>query len=160
MSSKALTDSDIARFWNEFSPQIQEVLAAAEDRETWVYQRHDLPELFDAIQTSLPDVVQIPPSPEQTSILNDLISCLASVPFRECIAALAYLERNSLKESLSSDEVGTGTAAFMVANRICLSRSGDVASARIVRDRVQFLVKVGFQISSFKSSAEEVASYA
>lgn len=160
MASKNLTQSDISRFWNEFSPQIQEVLAAAEDRETWVYQRDDLPELFDTIESALPGVIEIPPSPQQTQVLHDLITCLGSVPFRECIAALAYLERESLSDSLDQAEVGIGTATFMVSNRICLSRDGDVSSAKIVRDRVQFLVKIGFQLSSFRSSAEEVASYA
>jgi len=160
VASKTLSKSDITRFWNDFSPQIQEVLASAEERETWVYQREELPELFDSIESSLPGVVQIPPSPEQTDVFRDLISCLASVPFRECIAALAFLEKDSLQKSLAENEVGAGTACFMVANRICLTRDGDISSAKVVRDRVQFMVKVGFQLSSFVRSAEEVSEYA
>jgi hypothetical protein len=73
---------------------------------------------------------------------------------------LAFLEKDSLQRSLAENEVGSGTACFMVANRICLTRDGDVSSAKVVRDRVQFMVKVGFQLSSFVRSAEEVSEYA
>lgn len=160
MSAQKLTSSDISRFWDGFSPQIQEVLSGAEERESWVYSRSELPELFDSIEEALPEVVSIPPSQQQTEIFQDLISLLASVPFRECIGALAFLERDSLKGELNSDQVGIGTACFIVANRMCLSRQGDVGAAKVVRDRVRYLVKIGYQLSTFARSAEEVSSYA
>jgi hypothetical protein len=160
VATQRLSGSDISRFWNGFSPQIQEVLSGAEERETWVYTREELPELFNSIDSALPDVVTVPPSPEQTEILQDLISLLASVPFRECIAALAYLEKDSLEKNLNENQVGIGTGCFIVANRMCLARHGDVGSAKIVRDRVRYMVKIGFQLSAFAKSAEEVLNYA
>jgi hypothetical protein len=159
VATQKLSSSDISRFWNGFSPQIQEVLSGAEERETWIYTRDELPELFNNIESALPDVVTVPPSQEQTEIFQDLISLLASVPFRECMAALAYLERDSLMKNLDENQVGLGTGCFIIANRMCLARQGDVSAARVVRDRVRYMVKIGFQLSAFAKSAEEVSSY-
>lgn len=160
MTSKSLSSSDISRFWDGFTPQIQEVLSSAEEREPWVYTRAELPELFSSIEQSLPAVITLPPSKEQTEIFQALISLLASVPFRECIAALAFLERDSLGQAIKENQVGAGTGCFLIANRMCLARDGDFTSARIVRDRVRYLVKVGYQLSTFAKSAEEVSGYA
>ncbi|WP_138437887.1 hypothetical protein [Marinobacter shengliensis] len=160
MATGKLSKSDISRFWEGFTPQIQEVLSGAEERESWIYTRDELPELFASIEESLPQVVTIPPSPEQTEVFEGLISLLSSVPFRECIAALAFLERDSIEKDLGSNQVGAGTACFMIACRICIARKGDVSAARVVRDRVRYMVKVGFQLSSLVRSAEEVSQYA
>ncbi len=159
MTGAKLSDSEISRFWEGFTPQIQEVLVDAEDREIWTFTRTELPELFEGIEESLPDVVTVPPSVEQTVLFKNLISLLASVPFRDCIAALAYLEKSSLASEMDKNQVGSGTACFMIANRICLNRDGNTTAAKIVRDRVRYLVKLGFQLSMFARSADEVANH-
>ncbi len=86
---------DNKRFWEAFDPNISEVLSWFEERENWTLQVKDAPECFKKME-GVVDSITVSNSqgylPSYHIWMDGLIMSLASLPFRECIHILAFLD--------------------------------------------------------------------
>lgn len=131
-------------FWASFHPDIRALLSETESRETWTYSYDELPGLFTTLAGALPRVVEQPLDDASRSVVRTLIPLLASMPFRQCMAGLAWLDARADPEG---DE-GWGVVCYVEAANIeagsapVLEGDGAIAPyARIVVERVRMLIR-------------------
>ncbi|MCF2901870.1 hypothetical protein L1267_15950 [Pseudoalteromonas sp. OFAV1] len=102
-------------FWENLSPDIRTFLDSLEERETWTYQVKEFESLFLSMAGALPKIIQLPLSEEHKSLVQKLIPVLVSMPLRQCISAIAYLDKYGQSDS---NPVGWGILCFIEAKNI------------------------------------------
>lgn len=126
-------------FWSGLDPDIRSFLDAFEAGEDWTYEFEELPELFLKISDALPRVAELPPSKESQKVLRELILILASMPMRQCVSALAWLDSNIVEET----DVGWGVICYMEAADIFRHKDNDeiFLQAKIIHERIQVMLR-------------------
>lgn len=126
-------------FWRDISPDIREAMEMFEAGEDWTYDYDEFPELFIATARLLPGVLEIPVNDEHKKLLTSLIPLLSSMPFRQSIAALSWIDNHD------DGGPGWGAACFAEATKIVnAGPSSDeslYAHAKIICERIKTLVK-------------------
>lgn len=100
-------------FWKAMTPDVRGVLDSLESRETWTYKMNEFSNLFSTLANALPDIVQLPLAKEHQSVVHNLIPVLLSMPLRQCLSAIAYLDRYG---STDKNPVGWGVVCYLEAS--------------------------------------------
>ncbi len=147
-----LTNGAQDQFWSSVSPDIREALELFENGEDWTYEYDEFPELFIATANMLPDVLELPVKNGNKEILINLIPLLSSMPFRQAIAALAWIDNQEL------DGPGWGAACFAEATKITNQGPGEdnpvYLHAKMLCDRVKTLVRFNMVSTLFLNNKE------
>lgn len=146
ISVNLFTQSGQDEFWSAVKPDIREALELFEHGETWTFHYDELPDLFTEMARALPSIVTLPLSDAHRAILRNLIPLLSTMPFRQCVFAIAWLDGHAEGD----DNPGWGVASYAEAVNICNKESTETnpiyAHAKVVRDRVRILMR--FKISA------------
>lgn len=146
-SSKIFEPSFQSSYWSSLDPDLRIFLDDFEMRESWTYDYNELPGLFTDIAKALPKIANINTDEHSENILNELYPILASMPFRLCITAISWLDRNVSDQS----EYGWGVVVFMEAARISekQDKSPFTLSARMVYERIRIILVTRLAIKIF-----------
>lgn len=101
MSSKdksILSPVSQKEFWSELRPDLSDFLDMNEEKESWTYKYNEVPDLFLSLSAALPKVASLPPTGEAKGIIEDLIPILSSLPMRESISAIMWMDRAIINE--------------------------------------------------------------
>lgn len=126
-------------FWGCLDPDVRNFLDSFEIKESWTYEYNELPDMFAQISKALPKVVELPPSKETKNLLHDLIPLLSSMPLRQCVSAIAWLDGHIQSEG----EVGWGVVCYIEAANIYRAKSNDelFLQSKIVYERIQIMLR-------------------
>lgn len=100
-------------FWAEMHPDNRACYEMFESKESWTYQFEELPELFLKTSDALPKVAQLPIESKNQQVLVQLIPLLASMPLRQCLFAVHWLN-----EKVIDSPIGWGTLCYLEAVNI------------------------------------------
>jgi hypothetical protein len=100
-------------FWKAMTPDVRGFLDALEKKETWTYTINEFGNLFSILANALPDIVQLPLAKEHQSVVHKLIPVLLAMPLRQCLSAVAYLDRYG---STEKNPVGWGVVCYLEAS--------------------------------------------
>lgn len=100
-------------FWETMQPDARACLDMFETKERWSYQYSEFPELFVKMAEALPKVAEQPVDDDSQSILIKLIPLLASMPFRQCIFAIHWMN-----QQVSESPIGWGALCYLEAVNI------------------------------------------
>ncbi len=126
-------------FWQGLDPDMRLFLDVQEAKETWTHKFEDIPELFNKISGALPRFISYPLKTETKPIIRDLIPLLASMPLRQCVSAIAWLDNNIENEG----EAGWGLITFIEASEIYNESPNDehYLYAKIIHERVTVMLR-------------------
>lgn len=126
-------------FWGSLDPDIRSFLDSFEAGEDWTYEFDELPALFIKVSEALPKVAELPPSKKSQGVLRELILLLASMPMRQCVSALAWLDSRVGNET----DVGWGVVCYMEAADIFRHNESDeiYLQAKIIHERIQVMLR-------------------
>lgn len=110
-------------FWENLSPDIRVFLDSLEQKETWTYKVEEFEELFLDMTNALPKIIHLPLSEEHEKLVHQLLPVLVSMPLRQCISAVAYLDKHGANESNS---VGWGVVCFLEAKHISTEKDNEL----------------------------------
>lgn len=82
-------------FWSNLDPDIQRFLDEFEGREDWTYGYEEFPSMFIETAKMLPEVLTLPIDKNAKMIVHMLMPILSSMPLRQSISAIAWLDSNS-----------------------------------------------------------------
>ncbi len=99
-------------FWEAMTPDVRQFLDQLEDKETWTYTLNEFESLFKTLAKALPDIVELPLEEEHQSIIHKLIPVLLSMPLRQCISAVAYLDKFG---GTAKNPIGWGVVCYLEA---------------------------------------------
>jgi len=99
-------------FWKAMTPDVRCFLDSLEEKENWTYKVGEFSYLFDALASALPDIVQLPLTKEHQDVIHNLIPVLLSMPLRQCLSAVAYLDRYGCTKD---NPVGWGVVCYLEA---------------------------------------------
>jgi hypothetical protein len=102
-------------FWKAMSPDIRVFLNELEKKEDWTYEVNEFEKFFSDISSALPAIVQLPLEAEHQKVIQQLIPILFSMPLRQCMSAIAYLDRYG---STEENPIGWGVVCFLEASTI------------------------------------------
>jgi len=100
-------------FWEEMQPDARACLDLFESKERWPYRYDEFPELFVQMAEALPKVVDLPVDETSQAVLIRLIPLLSSMPFRQCIFAIHWLNHQS-----RDSPIGWGALCYLEAVNI------------------------------------------
>lgn len=125
-------------FWGAIDPDIRKFLDSFETAESWTYEFEELPELFVKVSSALPKVAELPPSDSSQKIIRELILLLASMPMRQSVSALAWLDNRIMDET----DIGWGVICYMEAADIFRhNKSDDIyLQAKVIHERIQVML--------------------
>lgn len=125
-------------FWKTISPDVRAFLDDFESREEWTYQPGELPKLYEAFEDLLPRLANHEVDGNNHDISVQLIPVLVSLPLRQCIAALAWIDRNYPAEG----QAGWAAVTFLQAKKIARTNGSHpmYAEARALIERIEILL--------------------
>ncbi|MFK4132068.1 hypothetical protein ACI2KR_07195 [Pseudomonas luteola] len=125
-------------FWSSLDPDIQDFLDEYEGREDWTHRFEELPSMFIETANMLPEILKLPLNREATQIIHMLMPILSSMPLRQCVTAVAWLDGNSEQQAGK----GWGMMCYMEANRIYTSSpdSPVFLHAKILYERIRLIL--------------------
>jgi hypothetical protein len=100
-------------FWEEMQPDARACLDFFESKERWPYKYDEFPELFVQMAEVLPRVAGLPVDESSQEILVTLIPLLSSMPFRQCIFAIHWLNHQA-----GESPIGWGALCYLEAVNI------------------------------------------
>src|SRR5690625_2861709 len=100
-------------FWGALDPDMRDFLSALESRENWTWQYEEMPELFTAMASALPRVVNMPLDEKARQLIWDLIPLITAMPFRQAVAALVWLDNRG---EPSEAGIGWGVVTYREAS--------------------------------------------
>lgn len=126
-------------FWGAMDPDTRACFDLFEQKETFTYQYGELPELFMNMANALPDVAVLPVDSRSQSLLISMIPLLASMPFRQCVFSVHWLN-DQAKES----PIGWGTLCYLEALNIVNNDEGNPNHdmARVIVERITAVMRV------------------
>lgn len=113
MDSSLFRPDSQNEFWGKMQPDARDYLDFLENKEKWPYQYSEFPELFVTMAEALPKVADLPVNKESEDILVNLVPLLASMPFRQCVFAIHWLNNQA-----GSSPVGWGALCYLEAVNI------------------------------------------
>lgn len=134
-------------YWASLEPDIQIFLDEFEGREDWTYRYDEFPSLFVETARMLPRVIHIPLNREAMQIVHMLMPILSSMPLRQCISAVAWLDTNS--ESQAGK--GWGMMCYMESSRIYFSMKDSPVylHAKILYERIRIMLHTSLSSKLF-----------
>lgn len=125
-------------YWSSLDPDIQAFLDEFEGREDWTYKFDELPSMFIETANMLPAVLKLPLNRDATRIIHMLMPLLSSMPLRQCVAAIAWLDGNSEQQGGK----GWGMMCYMESNRIYTNTpdSPVFLHAKILYERIRIIL--------------------
>ena len=140
-------------FWENLSPDIRVFLDELEKRETWTYHLDEFEDLFLNTAHALPKIIQLPLSEEHQSLVEELIPVLVSMPLRQCISAVAYLDKYGTTES---NKLGWGVVCFLEAKNLSHEDGHDLArESRTFCERVDTFIRTSICTDLFLNITSE-----
>lgn len=126
-------------FWRQMEPDARACLDMLERKETWTYQYSEMPELFTKTAEALPVIAQVPVEKKNQSVLEQLIPLLATMPLRQCVFAIHWLN-----EQAGESPIGWGSLCYLESLNIKNNKPEHEFSdyARVVVDRVSTVMTV------------------
>lgn len=126
-------------FWGGLDPDIRAFLDSFERDEDWTYEFEELPELFIQTALALPKVVELPPQGYAQEIIYQLIPLLSSMPLRQSVSAIAWLDNHIINESA----LGWGVVCYMTAVDITRDKENDpiYLESKVVYERIQMMLR-------------------
>lgn len=130
-------------YWGSINPNIVRFLNAFESREPWTYKYEEFPELFIELSKMLPEFSASPirscDSDSARSILRQLICVLASIPMRQAVSAIAWLDQHIASDA----DLGWAVAIYLESARITQSGPQDPSypEARLLHDRINLMLR-------------------
>lgn len=100
-------------FWEAMQPDARACLDMFEEKERWPYPYEEFPELFMTMADLLPTVANLPTNDKCQEILIQLIPLLSSMPFRQCIFAIHWLNHQA-----GDNPIGWGALCYLEAVNI------------------------------------------
>lgn len=133
-------------FWRQMDPDARSCLDMLEGKETWTYQYSEMPELFTKTAQALPDIAHVPIATENQIVLEQLIPLLATMPLRQCVFAIHWLN-----EQAGESPIGWGSLCYLESLNIQNNNPGHEFAdyARVVVDRVSTVMTVRQAIGLF-----------
>lgn len=134
-------------FWGEMHPDTRACFDLFEKKETFTYQFDELPELFLNMATALPDVALLPVDVKSQDILVKLIPLLSSMPFRQCVFSVHWLN-----EQAKDSPIGWGTLCYLEALNIInnLKDHPHLAYAAVIVERITAIMRVNKAIGLYE----------
>lgn len=125
-------------FWSSLDPDLRVFLDEFEMKESWTYDYNELPGLFIELANTLPKIATKKVDEDSKAILNELYPLLASMPFRLCVSAIAWLDRNIKHES----EFGWGAVIFLEASKLAKEKESTtlILSSRMIYERIRIIL--------------------
>lgn len=126
-------------FWRELDPDIRGFLDNYESREDWTYRYNEIPALFIQLSMALQKVALLPSTEESKAALRRLIPLLSSMPLRESISAIAWLDSHVSEEG----GIGWGVLLYMEAADIYKEAKHDelYLHSKIIYERVKIMLQ-------------------
>lgn len=100
-------------FWGAMHPDTRAIFDVFEQRETFTYPYIEYPELFLTMAKAMPEMATLPVDPKSSELLVKVIPLLATMPFRQCIFSVHWLN-----EQASDSPIGWGTLCYLEALNI------------------------------------------
>src|SRR5690606_1883321 len=118
-------------FWRNMDIDARMCLDMLEGKETWTYQYSEMPELFIKTAEALPVIAKVPIEKKNQSVLEQLIPLLATMPLRQCVFAIHWLN-----EQAGDSPIGWGSLCYLESLNIKNNKSGHPFEdyARVVVD--------------------------
>lgn len=141
-SSMLLSPTFQDAYWSNIDPDIRAFLDDFESREVWTYSFEELPEMFIEISKALPKFTEYKINDETSPViqpmLRELIVILSSMPMRQAVSAVAWLDQNIDNET----EIGWGVAIYMEAAQIASNNEDDPdhAECKLLHDRINLML--------------------
>lgn len=128
------------------APDISEVIKDFEGKETWVYNYNELPRLFTDTAIFISSLVEKDKSVDVVDkIVQHLFPLLASMPFKDCIAAIVYLENNIENKEILS----WGAIIYLETEKRKSGENEQSNNARIINERIKLVVKTKLAVELF-----------
>ncbi len=146
-------------FWKAMSPDVRVFLDELEKKENWTYTVNEFEEFFNAISSALPEIVQLPLEEEHQKIIQQLIPILFSMPLRQCMSAIAYLDRYG---STKENPIGWGVVCFLEASTIVkYDKDNDIYGiCKLLCQRVRVFIHSSLSTELFLNINKEVVKNA
>ncbi|MBP4081436.1 hypothetical protein [Aeromonas sp. MrichA-1] len=127
------------KFWGSLDPDVRLFFDRFETKENWTYKYSEIPHLFQSMSEALPTITNSDNISSSKDVLHSLIVLLSSLPLRECIYAIGWLDKNIRGEY----EIGWGVALYMEAESIYQEEpESDIhLHAKVIRDRVRVTIQ-------------------
>ncbi|MGD1524413.1 hypothetical protein [Vibrio owensii] len=134
-------------YWSNIDPDIRKILDEFESREDWTFSFEELPEMFVEMSSSLPKVAELPLTEGNKSIIRDLIPILASMPLRQAISAISWLDSYLEEEG----KIGWGAWIFLEVSDIYKNNPSDeiFLEAKIVYERIKIILRSSLAVKVF-----------
>ncbi|MND11557.1 hypothetical protein D3C87_351710 [compost metagenome] len=127
------------KFWGALEPDVRLFFDKFEQREDWTYTYNEIPEVFTALSNALPQIIDDENVESAKEVLHSLIVLLSSLPLRECIYAIGWLDR----EAKEQYQIGWGVRLYIEAESIYNDNpdSHIFLHAKVIRDRVKVIIQ-------------------
>lgn len=147
-SSELLHPETQKEFWKHIDPSVFQMFVAFESQEDWTYTYDELPELFIKTAESLPEIASFPLDTNSQKVAHALIKILASMPLRECLFALTWLDSHD-----GNSELLWGEACYLESERVLKDTNNQEMHvyANILSQRVKIINKSRIAISIFQN---------
>lgn len=141
-NKELLSPSAQDEYWRNINPDIRTFLDKYEEKEEWTYSYNEMPEIFNQISHMLPKFKDISINEQNTDsiqpIIRKLIVLLASLPLRQAISAISWLDRNIKNET----DIGWGVAIYIESAKITkyYIDDPDYRDCKLLYDRVNLML--------------------
>jgi hypothetical protein len=125
-------------FWSVMNPDTRPVFDVLENRETFTYPYREYPDLFLKMALALPEMAVLPVSAKCHDLLVNVIPLLATMPFRQCIFSIHWLN-----EQAKDSPMGWGTLCYLEALNILnnIKDHEHYDLSRVMVDRVSTVMR-------------------
>lgn len=137
-------------FWGKITPDVRGMLQFFELRESWTIPYEELPEFYESLDKVI-STIHTSGSDEQSEILIDrLIVLFGSMPLRQCMAGLSWIDRGIEKES---DIRWAGNIYFRASDIVNEGHDDEdvVNHSFVIKERVELIVRMKLLNSLFSN---------
>jgi hypothetical protein len=133
-------------FWSAMQPDIRSLFDSLEKKERWSISYEDNQAFFTKMADALPRVATLPIDHQSQSILVSMIPLLSSMPLRQCIFAVHWLNNQN-----PDIPIGWGTLCYLealnIVNNIKDHEHYNLAHAMV--DRISAVMRVRKEMALF-----------
>lgn len=141
------------KFWAELDPDLRFFLDEHEKKEDWTYKYNEIPSAFIELSSALPRVAVLPPSDNTKQILHQLIPILSSLPMRESLTSIMWLDRSIKNEG----DMGWGVVLYMESAQIYHNnKDSDIfLQSKVIYERIRTLVQSSLSLEIFSNTMKK-----